>query len=302
MGYEDVRVKGEIRNSDRCNLCGLLCSIDLFIETKCYHLFCAECFMDYLKRNGHSPHIRDETNYVKMYHLVRCPVSNRILEHKHTKGALYLKIKQFYNLSRYKIKCEFYPVGCYAEMKPSKLNEHYMQCFFTSRRVGYDRSKDFHVIQPVDFCTNNLYDEMSLRTELIGDFECKQVDAFTTTGRLEQSRLIENFKDESDVKYELIDEYLNEDSRPAERTNRSKSANNDNASRAERSTTGLSLSDCLLVENCKLKNSALNVLIDQDAEELTELSRRVDVLQKNVNFIKEHLLQPQMTQLSAKKI
>lgn len=74
MGYENQRVNTtHIQDYDRCNLCGLLCSIDFFLETNCFHLFCVSCFENYLKRNGHNKNIKDEKNYVKLYHPVQCP-------------------------------------------------------------------------------------------------------------------------------------------------------------------------------------------------------------------------------------
>lgn len=320
MGYEDARIIGRIKDSDRCNLCNQLCSIDLFIETKCFHLFCAECFSNYLKQNSHSGEIRDESNYNKLYHPVRCPVSNKILQFNHTKGALYHKMKQYFIIGRYKIRCEFYPI-CDSEIRISRLSQHYSECFFTARRTendyeGYNR--DVNLFQSIDFCASNQLNEKS-NLKLIDGLKCKKdgnlqvADNHFLKGQIglsqdriqlrnrsfydleELNKSIENLKfDDNDVQRYEIDDYtdVNDDLNLIK--NDKLKFNGDHFDKKdEKKQERLSFSECLIVENVKLKNTAINLLIDQDADEYQKLKKQLTVLEKNVNFIKEQLL-PQM--------
>lgn len=318
MGYEDVRVKGNIKDTDRCGLCGLLCSVDLFIETKCYHLFCAECFEGYLKRNGHSGEIRDESNYTRPYNPVRCPVSALVLQHKHSRGALYLKMKQYFRLSQYRIKCEFYPLGCHTELKASRLAHHRLQCFFTARRVRDELDRDHLLFQP-DYTNNNLYD-VRLRTEPIEHLMCKRNNRMSNTpvNRVVNVRSsnsgddsggsfvsnegdsLQDFKKEtntnsamhnlidlrSESAYESIDEQLgSERESPGNHQFKRITGSLMSASSVDLASNEQMLFDCLMAKNASSSTSSLRTTDDFD-----ELKRQLELIQKNVNFIKQQLL------------
>ena len=317
MGYEDVRVNGKIKEADRCCLCGLLCSIDCFIETKCYHLFCAECFEAYLKRNGHSGEIRDESNYLRPYNPVRCPASLQILQYKHTKGALYLKMKQYFRLSQYRIRCEFFPLGCYTEVKANRLAQHYQQCFFTSRRVRDEMDRDHFLFQP-DYSNNNLYEEVRLRTEPIGHLACRRdpnlvrkapenAPRNVPTNRLRddsgesfvsREESVNDLRRESDKNspllidlrsesaYESIDERLASQTGSPGGHFRLKAGSLVSASSMDLASNERTLFDCLMAENAKLSRSTASLRTD----DFDELKRQLELIQKNVNFIKEQLL------------
>ena len=318
MGYEDVRVKGEIRDADRCGLCGLLCSIDLFIETKCYHLFCAECFEVYLKRNGHSGDIRDEGNYTRPYNPVRCPVSAKILQHKHSRGALYLKMKQYFRLSQYRITCEF---GCYTKVKANRLADHYLQCFFTSRRLRDELDRDHLLFQP-DYTNNNLYEDVRLRTEPVdrsvfernaswlgsgptygldgvprnnsggdpfGSFNLKKTIDF---GSGKNSALHNLIDLRSESAYESIDErpLLGSEERgsPVDHFRRPPASLVSASSielAGESAKNEQTLFDCLMAE--RLDSSTAS---PPKTDDFDDLKRQLDLIQKNVNFIKKQLL------------
>lgn len=50
------------------------------------------------------------------------------------------------------------------------------------------------------------------------------------------------------------------------------------------------ISECIQIQNLKLKNLAINLLIEQDDNDLKKLKDHLDNLQKNMDFIKENLL------------
>ena len=335
MGYEDVRVRGKINEADRCGLCGNLCSIDLFIETKCYHLFCAVCFASYLERTGKTGNIRDESNYTRPNDPVRCPVSARILKHKHSKGALYLKMKQYLRLSQYRIRCEFFPVGCYTEVKANKLSHHAEECFFTSRRVRSGFDQDHHLFQP-NYTNNQLYEEVRLRTEPIDHREnslnkrnwmgnalefgntlgSALGDPFGNTASSALSNPLDNarnssrgrcsfssggsmndFKRESyknSTNHNLIDlrsecefesiEHLSASKRKSEANRRAGSLTS--ASSVDLAGGKQTLFDTLMMDNANMVGSTASLKSD----DFDELKRQLDLIQKNVNFIKEQML------------
>ena len=311
MGYEDVRVKGKIRDADRCGLCGLLCSIDLFIETKCMHLFCAECFEGYLRRNGHSGEIRDESNYTQPYNPVRCPVSALVLQHKHSKGALYLKMKQYFRLSQYRVKCEFYPLGCYTERKANRLAHHRLQCFFTARRVRDELDRDHFLFQP-DYTNNHLYEELRLRTEPIENSRCKSTNWTSNTPVVvrrtnsgddsggsfsskegsandfrkesNQNWAMANLIDlRSESAYESIDEQMGNSERasPADQFRRATSL---------MSGSSVDVASKQPFDGLTAKNASSLTINTKTDGDFDELKRQLNLIQKNVNFIKQQLL------------
>lgn len=254
----------------------MLCSLDFFLETRCKHLFCVQCFKEYLKDNGHNDEISDESNYGKLYHPVRCPVSDNILLFKHTKGSVYLKMKKFLFLTQYKVKCEYYTYGCDAVCRTSKLRFHYMECFFTSKRIQINR--------PPDFYTNNLYER--LETNLLDGFELKKDGSLINKNFISSSmdknlELISLIKDDDSLRYESVDDFS--------LYHKFKNSTNKNNELIDFNDTQ-SLSKNLINENRKLKDSTISLFADQDAESLAKLKEQLNNLQKNVDYIKTKVL------------